>query len=111
MKTTIGFAIHDGARDGRAFQIEDDGSAQALVFGTHGNVPMKASGVPPRHCVPLPHEGMRLAAGSTAQAPAYVGDLPLGTEWTVLDVPCRVTAGAAVVEIFVVRAPLADLES
>lgn len=107
MKTNIGFAIHDAARDGRAFQIENHDLGEALVFGTDSNVPVQARGVLPKHFVLLPHEGMLLAASSNPTTPAYVGDAVLATEWTILELPCRVRAGAAIIEIFVVRAPLA----
>ncbi|HSO36507.1 MAG TPA: hypothetical protein VLT33_28475 [Labilithrix sp.] len=111
MNTSIGFAIHDAARDGRAFQIEDDGGGTALVFGTHASVRVDARGVLPTHFVLLPHEGVLLAASSDVRAPAYVGDVPIGTEWTVLEVPCRVRAGAAVIELFTIAAPAFDAET
>ena len=114
MKTNIGFAIHDAARDGRAFQIEDHDYGEALVFGTDSNVPVQARGVLPKHFVLLPHDGMLLAASSNPAAPAYVAspsahvsDIVLANEWTILELPCRVRAGAAVIEIFVVRATMA----
>ena len=117
MKTNIGFAIHDAARDGRAFQIEHEDDGEALVFGTDGNVQVQARGVLAKHFVLLPYQGMLLAASSSSAAPAYLtspsgeaGDQPLSTEWTMLDLPCRVCAGSAVIEIFVVRADLADAE-
>ena len=110
MKTNIGFAIHDAARDGRAFEIEDGDTGQALVFGTESNVPLQARGVLPAHFVLLPHEGALLGASSRRDAPAYLGDVPLGTDWTVIEVPCRVRVGAAVIEIFVVPSSFADVE-
>jgi hypothetical protein len=111
MTTNIGFAIHDAARDGRAFHIEDGDSGRALVFGTGGSVPMQARGVLPAHFVLLPHEGALLVASSSVESPAYVGDVAIGTDWTLLEVPCRVRAGAAVIEIFVVSSQVADPEA
>ncbi|MBX3193033.1 MAG: hypothetical protein KF819_38975 [Labilithrix sp.] len=103
MKTKIGFAVHDAARDGRAFVIEEE-SGQALVFGSAAAIPVHGQGVLPKHFVILPHEGMLLGASASGQAPAYVNDLPLGGEWAALELPCQIRLGAAVIEIFVLPA-------
>ena len=74
----IGFSIHDGAHDGRAFEIEPQ-NAKALVFGQNATVRVSAQGVLGKHFVVLPHEGVLLAASSSGQAPAFVGETPIGT--------------------------------
>ena len=107
MTTSIGFAIHDAARDGRAFQLEEADRGQPLVFGTQGNVAMHARGVLPSHFVLLPHDGVLLAASSDARTPLYADEVPMGTDWAPLPVPCRLRAGSAVIEIF--AAPIVDV--
>ena len=107
MTTSIGFAIHDGARDGRAFQLEEADRGQPLVFGTQGNVAMHARGVLPSHFVLLPHDGVLLAASSDPRTPLYADEVPIGTDWAPLPVPCRLRAGSAVIEIF--AAPIVDV--
>lgn len=101
MTTRIGFAIHDAARDGRAFQLEEADLGKPFVFGTLGNVAMQARGVLPSHFVLLPHEGALLAASSDPRMPLYADEAPIGTDWTPLTVPCRLRAGSAVIELFV----------
>ncbi|MBS2019662.1 MAG: hypothetical protein JST00_42765 [Deltaproteobacteria bacterium] len=97
--TSIGFAIHDAARDARAFSI-DLTRAEALVFGETAPLRLSAPGVLGKHLVVLPHEGKLLAASSSEASPALVEGRPIGKGWTPLPVPCRVTVGGAAIDFY-----------
>lgn len=108
MKTRLGFQIHDEASHGRPVAIDEE-TGGALVFGSSSALRLTANGVLPAHFVVLPHEGMLLAASSDPRMPAYVGGRPLGKEWTVLELPCRVEVGTAVVDFIVMPLELGTL--
>lgn len=108
MKTRLGFQIYDEANHGRPVAIDEEKGA-ALVFGSSSALRVRANGVLPAHFVVLPHEGMLLAASSDPRMPAYIGGRPLGKEWTVLQLPCRVEVGTAVVDFIVMPLELGTM--
>jgi len=108
MKTRLGFQIYDEASQGRPIAIDEE-KGGALVFGSKSMHRVQANGVLPAHFVVLPHEGMLLGASSDPRMPAHVNGRPLGQEWTVLELPCRVEVGTAVVDFIVMPLELGTL--
>jgi hypothetical protein len=98
----VGFAVRDATGRGCAFEI-DEGSADALVFGTSSAIRVTAAGVLPVHFVVLARNGLLVAASASEHHPALLNGAALPTRWTILAVPSRIRIGAAAIDFFHLR--------